>query len=71
MRLLEKMRFIVEFLGCKHFTVISSKLIIYIGVKHFPFVPKTYILPGESSKLVEEMQRDKNILWIVKPNALS
>lgn len=41
------------------------------GTKSFGFIPKTYILPGEISVLKDEMRKDKNQLWIMKPTGLS
>eukprot|EP00742_Colponemidia_sp_Colp-10_P009226 GILJ01010045.1.p1 GENE.GILJ01010045.1~~GILJ01010045.1.p1 ORF type:complete len:1156 (-),score=172.77 GILJ01010045.1:144-3611(-) len=41
------------------------------GHKHFPFIPKSYILPMEQAALTQDMNRDKTELWICKPHASS
>ena len=41
------------------------------GDAHYDFVPKTYNLPKEHTMLVEEMERDPERWWIVKPAASS
>ncbi len=38
------------------------------GERHFPFIPKTFILPQEFGELAEEMDKHKRSkYWIVKP----
>jgi len=41
------------------------------GYRHFDFVPKTYVLPQEFVQLSEEMERNPDMFWIVKPAASS
>jgi tubulin polyglutamylase TTLL5 len=48
-----------------------SKLREIHGAKHFSFIPKTFILPNEFVYLEEEMKKDSNKQWIVKPAASS
>jgi len=48
-----------------------SKLREIHGAKHFAFLPKTFLLPGEYAYLQQEMERDKHRLWIAKPSASS
>ena len=40
-------------------------------MKHFYFVPKTFILPQEMNKLAEEMNKKKSVWWIAKPSGSS
>ena len=48
-----------------------SRMQVLHGQRHFAFVPKTYILPNESSLLAEDLQREKHRMWIAKPAASS
>ena len=41
------------------------------GARHFDFIPKTFILPNELGELAEEMEKDRNVSWIIKPAASS
>ena len=41
------------------------------GDEHFDFVPKTYNLPKEYDGLVDEMEKNPGLWWIVKPSASS
>ncbi len=41
------------------------------GQRHFPFLPKTFILPSDMKELSDEMGKHKNQVWIVKPAASS
>ena len=41
------------------------------GDAHYDFVPKTFNLPKEHAILIEEMERDPERWWIVKPAASS
>ncbi len=41
------------------------------GIRHFDFVPKTFIIPSDQIDLQEEMERDINQWWICKPSASS
>ena len=52
---------------CKNITKMQS---LY-GYRHFDFVPKTFVLPQESSLLSEEDEKDPGKFWIVKPAASS
>lgn len=61
-RLLARMREIHGKLFCS---------LIFIGAKHYGFVPRTFILPGELAELQKAMQEDTNRQWIVKPAASS
>ena len=48
-----------------------ARMLSIHGSKHFGFVPKTHVLPAEYHLLVEEMQKDKSQLWILKPSGSS
>ena len=37
------------------------------GIKNFNFVPKTFILPGDSAQLEEDNEKNPNKIYIVKP----
>ena len=41
------------------------------GVRHFGFVPTTYILPKEYGAFLREWSKDKGCAWIIKPASLS
>lgn len=44
-----------------------SKMQSLHGKRFYNFIPETFVLPGDSMALSEEMDRDKDVLWIVKP----
>lgn len=37
------------------------------GKRHYNFIPETYVLPADSALLSEEIDKQKEVLWIVKP----
>ena len=37
------------------------------GKRHYNFIPETYVLPNDSCQLSEEMDKQREVLWIVKP----
>ena len=37
------------------------------GKRFYSFVPDTYVIPQEVQVLSEEMEKDRNRLWIIKP----
>ena len=41
------------------------------GNKHFQFLPNTYILPAEMSRLQDDMIKNPSKKWIVKPASSS
>ena len=41
------------------------------GSKHFDFISETYVLPGDTSKLVDRMHNDPSAVWIMKPASTS
>jgi hypothetical protein len=41
------------------------------GDKHFRFLPNTFILPSEMSRLQEAMVKNPDRKWIVKPASSS
>lgn len=44
-----------------------SKMQSLHGKRFYNFIPETFVLPGESMALNEEMDKEKEVLWIVKP----
>ena len=44
-----------------------SKMQSLHGKRHYSFIPETFVLPNESCLLSEEMDKDSETLWIVKP----
>ncbi len=49
----------------------TAKMQALYGYRHFDFVPKTFVLPQEFAQLEEEMGKDPDAFWIVKPAASS
>ena len=41
------------------------------GLKHFQFVPKTYLIPQDAPDLTAEIDANPDSLWIVKPSGSS
>ena len=48
-----------------------TKMQSLYGFRHFDFVPKTFVLPQDFTQLSEEMEKDPELFWIVKPAASS
>lgn len=46
-----------------------TKMQSLYGKRHYNFIPETYVLPNDSMRLSEEMDRDIEALWIIKPAA--
>ena len=37
------------------------------GIRHFDFVPRSFVLPREADELGHEMRRHPEVAWIIKP----
>jgi tubulin polyglutamylase TTLL5 len=44
-----------------------SKMQSLYGKRHYNFIPETYVLPNDFMLLSEEIEKQKDLLWIVKP----